>query len=282
MTMAREIRLRELLVGIEGLALLRHLYDGSARDADQRIAEVRRLLDDDTFDAGELTTEQDTRTGYRAWARHYDEPGNPLIELEQDTVWALLADAPVGDALDAACGTGRHARHLADLGHRVTGVDLTPEMLDHARRGVPTGTFTEADLRSIPLPDNGFDLVVCGLALAHLPKLADAVGELARVLRPGGRLVISVLHPFQAMLGWQAPFQDADGQRGFVREYEHGHADYVTAFRAAGLTVHGCAEPALGPEHIRAKRRAFRHIPDAATAAYLGLPGVLVWDVRKR
>jgi hypothetical protein len=107
------------------------------------------------------------------------------------------------------------------------------------------------------------------------------VAELGRVLRPGGRLVASVLHPFQAYLGWQAPFADSAGRRGFVREHAHAHADYLAAFRTAGLNVRDCIEPELGAEHVEAKRRAFRHIPDATSEAYAGLPGVLVWDLEK-
>ena len=65
------------------------------------------------------------------------------------------------------------------------------------------------------------------------------------MLNPGGRLIISVLHPFQALLGWNAPFSGTDGSRGFVREHPHLHADYLSAFASAGLTVTGCVEPTI-------------------------------------
>jgi len=277
----RNVKLRELLVGVEGLALLRHLYDGSSADAEKRIAEVHRLLEDDAFSAGERMREEDSRTGYRAWSDHYDEPGNPVIAIEEPAVWSLLDSIAAGACLDAACGTGRHARHLVDVGHTVVGVDVTPEMLTRARENVPEGTFLEADLKAIPAGDERFDAVVCGLALAHVADLAAGVAELGRVLRSQGRMVISVLHPFQAHLGWHAPFEDAENGRGFVREHPHTHADYLSAFARAGLRVRGCLEPTLGLDQVRAKRRAFRHIPDATAAAYLGLPGVLIWDLEK-
>src|SRR5690606_9017335 len=202
---SRTVRLRALLLGVEGLALLRHLYDGDDATADARVAEVRRLLDDPASGAGEPTAEASPRDGYAAWAPGYDDPDNIVIALEEPAVWARLEDVAPGRALDAACGTGRHARRLVDLGHDVVGVDLTPEMLERARERVPEATFAEGDLHALPAPDAAFDLVVCGLALAHLPDLRAAVAELARVLRPGGRLVASVLHPFQAHLGWHAP-----------------------------------------------------------------------------
>jgi SAM-dependent methyltransferase len=277
----RRVRLRELLVGVEGLALLRHLYDGTDEDADRRLAEVRHLLEDESFSAAEPTSEVDPRTGYGSWSESYDDPGNPIVALEEPVVHRLLDQSARGRALDAACGTGRHAERLVEAGHQVLGIDLTPEMLARAAERVPAAEFIEADLRDIPAPDGHFDLVVCGLALAHLPDLGAGVAELARVLKPGGRLVASVLHPFQAHLGWQAPFADPQGRRGFVREHAHTHADYLAAFRAEGLRLRDCVEPALGPDQVRAKRRAFERIPEATTRAYAGLPAVLVWDLEK-
>ncbi|HEY2696775.1 MAG TPA: methyltransferase domain-containing protein [Pseudonocardiaceae bacterium] len=279
--MTREVSLRDVLIGVEGLAVLRNLYHGPAGNTEQRIAEIRRILSDDEYAAGEPVTESDSVTGYRLWSVNYDEPGNQLIAMEQPAVWSLLDGRQPGDALDAACGTGRHTRRLVELGHRVTGVDLTPEMLAIAEKSVPAADFRVADLLALPFGDESFDLVVCGLALAHLPDLGAGIAELGRVLRPGGRLVTSQVHPFQAHLDWNAPFKDADGNRGFIREHRHGHADYVSAFTAAGLTVRACVEPAIGMAEIGAKRRAYRHIPDATIAAYLGLPAVLVWDAEK-
>jgi len=278
---ARNVRLRELLIGIEGLALLRHLCDGTDSDAELRLAEVRRLLDDDIYSTSETTSEADPKTGYRSWSTSYDEPGNPIIALEQPAVWALVESVPPGRALDAACGTGRHARHLVDCGHDVVGVDLTPQMLDLARDRVRGARFVEADLTDIPADDDQFDLVVCGLALAHVADLGSAVSELARVTAPGGRLVVSVLHPFQALLGWHAPFEDEAGQRRFVREHGHTHADYFAAFEHAGLCVRQCVEPSLTASEVAEKRRAFRHIPDATLAAYVDLPAVLIWEAEQ-
>jgi SAM-dependent methyltransferase len=279
--MARHVRLRELLVGVEGLALLRHLYEGTDDAANVRLEEIRRLLDDDALTTGEPVPEAEPRAGYRSWSESYDEPGNPIIALEQPVVWSLVDSLPPGRALDAACGTGRHARRLVELGHDVVGIDITPEMLERATHGVPEARFVEADLHDVPAPDAHFDLVVCGLALAHLDDPMDALTELARVLRPGGRLVVSVLHPLQVHLGWHARFSDREGRRGFVREHPHTHADYLAAFRSAGLQALDCVEPALTEDDVRAMRRAFRHAPEATVQAYAGLPAVLVWAVEK-
>jgi ubiquinone/menaquinone biosynthesis C-methylase UbiE len=279
--MARHVSLRELLVGVEGLAILRHLYDGDDADATRRLDELRRVLDDGSYEHAEATPEFDPKDGYTLWSDSYDEPGNPIVALEEAVVHDLIRSVLAGRALDAACGTGRHAAHLVELGHQVLGVDLTPEMLARARERVPAAEFQTGDLRRLPADDASFDLIVCGLALAHLPELDSAVREMARVLAPGGRLIVSVLHPFQALLGWHAPFTGSDGSRGFVREYPHLHTDYLAAFANAGLDLRACAEPQITEREVTAKRRAFRHIPEATAEAYLGLPAVLVWDAEK-
>src|SRR5436305_2172121 len=151
--MSRLVRLRELLVGVEGLALLRTLYDGSEEAAERRLAEVRRMLDGEPFEEGEEIREAAPRAGYRIWSERYDEPGNPIVELEQPAVWSILEALPPGRALDVACGTGRHSRRLVELGHDVVGVDLTPEMLERAVAAVPEARFLEGDLLALPIGD---------------------------------------------------------------------------------------------------------------------------------
>jgi SAM-dependent methyltransferase len=274
--MTRNVSPRELLVGVEGLALLRHLYDGSDATAAERLAELRTILDDPSLASAEATPEHEPASGYAIWSDSYDEPGNPIVAIEESVVGELLAQRPLGAALDAACGTGRHARKLVDLGHAVSGIDLTPEMLERARANVPGAHFEVGDLRQLPFAEGSFQTVVCGLALSHLRDLNEGIAELGRVLAPGAQLIISVLHPFQTLLGWNAPFSGTDGSRGFVREHPHLHGDYLAAFSASGLKLSGCFEPTITERELAAKRRAFRHIPEATAAAYLGLPAVLV------
>jgi SAM-dependent methyltransferase len=158
------------LLGLEGIALLQAfsgVYDQDFTLA--RFHEIRTLLDSaeelgDGVEARPITT----REGYDRWAPFYDEPGNHLLDIEQPIVREILDSLPVGVALDAACGTGRHTAYLASLGHRVIGVDTSPEMLALAREKVREGEFYEADLHDVPLPDDSVDLVVCAIALSHV------------------------------------------------------------------------------------------------------------------
>src|SRR6266540_3946743 len=115
----RHVRLREFLVGVEGLALFRQLVEGDDADAQARIDEVRRIVGTDEeamYGLGMDIPELNARAGYAKWSETYDEPGNPLITVEEPVVQELVGAAPPGLALDAACGTGRHSRFLAENG----------------------------------------------------------------------------------------------------------------------------------------------------------------------
>jgi SAM-dependent methyltransferase len=202
---------------LEGVALLRAFAgDDLGREfVEARIAETRVLLDGGAavVGRGSQVGQVGTVDGYRAWAEAYDEPGNPLIAVEEPVVRQILSSLPAGSALDAACGTRRHAEHLAARGHRVTGVDSSPDMLARARlRRVPA-QFLLGDLHRMPLRGSCMDLVVCALALVHVPALAPVMAEFARVLRPGGHLVISDIHLLSLYLGGVATAAGPGGRR---------------------------------------------------------------------
>ena len=176
------------LVGLEGVALMR-AFAGEHDEAftRARLAETKALLDDaERWGDGVTMPPLSVADGYDAWAPHYDSPDNAIFAVEESVVWPLLGSLPPGDALDVACGTGRHAGRLASLGHRVSGVDASPGMLEVARRNVPGVGFTLGDVHALPVADASVDLVTYGLALCHVEEMEPVFAELARVLRPGG------------------------------------------------------------------------------------------------
>jgi ubiquinone/menaquinone biosynthesis methyltransferase len=97
--------------------------------------------------------------------------------------------------LDLACGTGDLAYLAADRGARVTGLDVTPRMiaLAQAKRSEPINgaraLFLVGDMMTLPFASASVDVVTTGYGLRNVPILADAVGEIRRVLRPGGLLL---------------------------------------------------------------------------------------------
>jgi SAM-dependent methyltransferase len=264
------------LLGLEGAALLR----GFQEDRDQefveaRLAEIRALLDTPVLaQAPGVTATPGAITVsdlYREWAPTYDAGGNQMIDCEQPVVRRFLDGVPVGTALDAACGTGRHSAHLAGLGHRVIGVDQSPEMLELARARLPEAQFHQAELTSLPLPDDCVDTVVCALALEYLPDLAAVFAEFARVLRPGGHLVVSDGHRDTVFYSPSTPHTGPDGCVGLVERYPRLPSEYLAAALPLGFQVRGCAEP------LRPLMELDPHVPAPDPLPPLGSWDIMNW-----
>ncbi len=237
------------LLGLEGAALLRGFNGHHDQEFTQaRLAEIRELLDNaEQLGDGVMARPITVAEGYDIWAGHYDEP-NDLVDLEQVVTWEILGSLPIGTALDAACGTGRNAAYLDSLGHSVIGVDASARMLEVARARVAGGDFRQGDVRQLPLPDQHVDLIVCSLALAHVPDLAPVLAEFARVLRPGGHLVIG-----DSRMDYPLVQALPDGGYGYLPHHEHRTSEYLTAALPLGFQVLHCQEqrfPVFDPGNV--------------------------------
>lgn len=141
---------------------------------------------------------------YKTWSDLYDQYNTPsgnldVIDVEHRVIADLLSSLPSGNALDAACGTGRWAKYLHDNGWNLTLVDHSASMLNVAqskfinkRNNV---NFIISDVRHLPLDSNIFDLIICSFALMHVSEIDIAIQEFIRVLKLGGTLIISDIHP---------------------------------------------------------------------------------------
>ena len=269
------------VAAVRGLGMLR-AWLSDPDDAREHFDEIARIAAHPSepplsmeFDVPPYDVEQ----GYAKWAATYDEPGNVLIDIEQPAMEGLIDELPAGRVLDAACGTGRYARLLADRGHRVTGVDQSREMLAKARARVPEAELVEGSVTELPLADASFDAVVCGLTLTHFESIAKPISEFARVLRPGGRVLLSDLHPMLTALGATAFFVGADGAPGYVSSHMHLTGAYLDAFAASGLSVARLIEPRLDEVNFAAGANSY--LPRSAARSIAGLPGALVWSLVK-
>jgi ubiquinone/menaquinone biosynthesis C-methylase UbiE len=201
-----------------------------------------------------------TREAYDRWAQVYDQQDNPLIALEERELPGLLGHLSGLDALDVGCGTGRWTARLVASGARVTGIDFSREMLERSREQVKAGevTLVEHDLaRPLPLADSSYELVLSALVMEHIDDLQPLFGELARVCRPAGRVVVSEMHPAMMLLDCQAEFSDPRTGRD-VRPVSHVHpvSDFVMAARGAGLTVEHASEHEVDEDLQRRSPRA--------------------------
>ena len=211
------------------------------------------------------------RSGYDRWSEVYDHDRNPLVALEEPVVRAALGAVSGLQVLDLGCGTGRPALWLAGAGAAVTAVDFSEGMLNEARRkhGASKVRFVVHDLHHpLPFEVAAFDRVVSGLVLEHLSDLSFVFGEARRVLKPGGRAVISAMHPAMQLRGVEARFTDpTTGEKVQPGSLAHTLGEFVMAAVRAGFWLEAITEQA----------------PDAAFAArfpraerYVGWPMLVV------
>lgn len=139
---------------------------------------------------------------YEAWAPHYDEwnciNSYTVTGVEHSVVSKIVDALPPGRMLDAACGTGRWAKHIATQGWEAYLVDISLPMLSNCKaflEGGESALAVLADLKSLPFPANCFDLVICSFAILHIADLRGTVEELARVTSDGGVVIITDIHP---------------------------------------------------------------------------------------
>jgi 2-polyprenyl-3-methyl-5-hydroxy-6-metoxy-1,4-benzoquinol methylase len=224
-----------------------------------------------------------------------EDPYFPAVE-------ALMGEVCGQRICDLACGQGRAARHLADQGARVVGIDLSAKLLDIARRheeAAPRGIeYIHADARSLDSETLGvFDGVVCFMALMDIPDLAPTLRGVARMLRPGGWFVFAILHPcfHTAQSGeletpegavrtigryfeegyWRSDTRT--GPPGKVGAYHRTLSTYINALTDAGLHLERLSEP----------RRAAADIPNSPSfsggnrSVWGEVPAILVAACRK-
>ena len=182
---------------------------------------------------------------------------------ERPAMLALAGDVAGRRILDAGCGSGPLFAALRDRGATVAGFDKSTGMLKLARRRLGDGADLQvADLgRPLPFPDGAFDDVVASLVLHYLEDWRPALAELRRVLKPGGRLVVSVEHPFAITLMHREAGRTADyfatsnrteewtmgGQTALMSFWDRPLHAMTDAFTAAGFRIAVISEPPPAP-----------------------------------
>jgi SAM-dependent methyltransferase len=143
------------------------------------------------------------------WTRWARAPGHDSYWRFHRDAFLSLLPRPGRLTLDLGCGEGRLARDLKALGHTVLAFDSSVSMVETALAADPDLEVVQADASRLPLPDGAADLAVAFMSLMDMDDMDGSVREAARVVEPGGTLVLAVVHPVNSA-GAFADREDAD------------------------------------------------------------------------
>lgn len=220
------------------------------------------------------------RYGWDLAANEYEVLWQAQLAPAQAGLLASASLAPGERVLDVACGTGlvslQAARAVGPRG-RVLGVDLSGQMVDAADRraadgGLSNVDFARMDGEALAVPDGGFDAALCAFGLMYMPEPGQALREMHRVLRPGGRLGLAVWGE-RARCGWSAVFPIVDAE--VTSEvcplfFRLGQAD------ALARLCEGAGFQAVTRQRLAATL-AYADADQACDAAFVGGPVALAW-----
>ena len=196
--------------------------------------------------------------GYRLWADTWDATPSPIAALEHRALLPWLEACSCSRAIDVGCGTGRWTARLSAIG-----VDASPAMLAvAARKNGLRGRLAAGNAALLPVASGVADLVVCALTFGHIRDQSGAMREFARVLQPGGALILSDFHPDAAARGWRRTFR-SNGQVYELENYPYTVPRLCEMAR--GLSLVCVEEASIGEPERELFHRAGR--PELIAAA---------------
>ncbi len=226
---------------------------------------------------------------YYEFVKNFHNEPNNFYKLTLEIMLTWLGDLEGKAICDLACGEGYLSRLLAQKGAHVTGVDLSSNLIAHARRqaeGLPI-TYQVDDAHTLQtLPADAFDIVVCNLAFMDIADYKAAYLAVQRVLKQHGTFLFSVLHPcFETPFRWPETIHEVDENGYFVacrvmHYIEEGHwysggtgmrgthgahhrmvSTYINALLASGFELKRLAEPTLPQDDASGGLRYESQIP---------------------
>lgn len=186
----------------------------------------------------------DIRDAYDEWSSIYDSDSNRTRDLDERVLREHFSGFSGGIGLEIGCGTGKNTTFLSRSCTQVLALDFSEAMLKYAQEKVTaTNTlFCLADLtHPWPIPMTSVDWVVCDLVLEHIEDLRLIFSEAFRCLKPGGRFLISELHPFRQYQGTKANYQTG-AHHIEIQAFLHHLSDFLNAGRSTGFVLEDLQE----------------------------------------
>ncbi len=204
----------------------------------------------------------------QAWIRWARAPGHDSYWRYHRDQFLSLLPPPGRQTVDIGCGEGRLTRDLKKLGHRVIGIDGSPTLVAAAREADAAMDIRLADAAALPFEAATADLAIAFMSLHDVDAMPNAIGEIARILEPGGKLCLAIVHPINSAGRFEedtagaryviagdylGPFSYADAveRDGLTMTFHSQHRpieSYFQALEQAGLLVETLREPPI-PDH---------------------------------
>jgi cytosine/adenosine deaminase-related metal-dependent hydrolase/SAM-dependent methyltransferase len=198
------------------------------------------------------------KDAYRLASHAYDAEPNPMLSLEHRFLEGLLPPVAGLEVVDLGCGTGRWLATLASKTPRtLVGVDFSAEMLAAAKRKLGDRVkLVVADCDNLPFPRSSADLILCSFLASYVQDLLRFAEQVGRLLRPGGVIFLSDLHPATtSKLGWRRGFH-VDGAFIDIATETRPIHQILSAFEDLGIQADAVLEPQFGDAEFELCKRA--------------------------
>ncbi len=211
---------------------------------------------------------------YDQWAADYDAMPNSTIAIDEVNFPRFWAGLQPSHVLEIGCGTGRHTKKLAGLGHNVFAIDQSKQMLEIAKSQNLSGVeYICGDIFALSLPKAEFDFAIMSLVLEHLPNPQLVFEIIFAALKTGGSFYLSEIHPNRMQNGSGARFIDKETQEEVrMVSFIHSIDEIRTKAKNTGFHIVSEAECIAGSDFAA---------QNPAWEKYIDMPMTIMWHFQK-
>ena len=184
-----------------------------------------------------MVSSKTNKYNYDAWSDSYDKKQNPTVAIDDLYFPTFYENWKDNKVLKIGCGTGRHTVRLVKQGNTVVGLDISAGMLKKAKEKVPSVTFIHSDFMDHQFNESSFDNILMSLVLEHIDDIDLFFKRVHLILKKGGKILISELHPDRAKGGSFAKFKSTDGKQINLSSKYHSEQQIMQAAERAGFRL---------------------------------------------